>query len=50
MISFGPRAYPKRQPVIAYDFENPLITIVRSAIPSSDAIDICGVSPYVSSP
>ena len=41
MICAGPQAKPKRQPVIAYDLEKPLITIVRSSIPGSEAMLTC---------
>ena len=35
----GTAAKPQRQPVIAYVFESPSRTIVRSSIPGRDAIE-----------
>ena len=48
MMMRGPHAYPRRQPVMAWDLEKPLITIVRSRIPCREAIVTCR-SRYVSS-
>ena len=38
IIGAGAQAQPRRQPVIAKDFEKPLMTTVRSCIPGSDAM------------
>jgi hypothetical protein len=40
----GASAYPRRRPVIAYAFENPLNTTVRWRIPGSVAMDVWSCS------
>ncbi len=41
IISLGPAAYPRRQPVMEWAFEKPLTTMVRSIIPGSEEKHIC---------
>jgi len=48
VASGGASAYPSRIPVIAYAFENPSKTTVRSRIPGSEAIEVWSPS-YTSS-